>query len=203
MMVVALPETIRVKISSEAAEFLALTPVVGREMPLRELVETMLGLTGKNPARIAELLLRGSFVSGASRLRWTGWAADPEAIASLLATFPDADPGRPFARELCVRAVLKGPSSRIEIERAAASERRLFRRRNFWEVLMDQAEAGGPAYAGYSYKHRADYYSAVMSPAMRELLRAGASAIRYSKLEAQVRNSRVECVELYVERRRE
>jgi hypothetical protein len=95
---VALPETIRVKISSEAAESLSLTPVVVREMPVRELVQAMLGTAGKDQARIHELLLRGSLVSGASRFRWQGWDADREAIASLLQSFPDADPRRPFAR---------------------------------------------------------------------------------------------------------
>ena len=42
------------------------------EMPMRELVEHMLGVTGKDEARVRELLLRGTLVSGASRFRWTG-----------------------------------------------------------------------------------------------------------------------------------
>jgi hypothetical protein len=202
MILVAFPETIRVKISSEAAEYISLTPVVVREMPVRELIDTMLGVTGKDAARIGELLLRGSLVSGASRLRWTGWAADPDAIASVLATFPDADPRRPFERESCVRAVLKGPSAGVEIERAAGSGRRLFRRRSFWDALMDLAEVGAPVYGGYSYKHRADHYSIALTPAAAELLRESAAAIRYSTLQEKVRRACVEMVELYVERRR-
>jgi hypothetical protein len=202
MIPVALPETVRVKISSEAAESIALTPVVLREMPAGELIETMLGVTGKDAVRIVELLLRGSFVSGASRLRWTGWTADPDDVAAVLATFPDADPRRPFDHELCTRAVLKGPSARIEIERAAGSERRFFRRRSFWDALMDLADAGAPAYAGYSYRHRADHYSVTVAPAAASLLRESAGAIRYSALEAQVRRARVESIDLYVERRR-
>jgi len=63
----ALPPIVRVKLSSEAAESISITPVVVREMPVRELVEYMLGVTGKDEARIRELLLRGSLVSGASR----------------------------------------------------------------------------------------------------------------------------------------
>ena len=47
----ALPDRIRVKLSSEAAEGISITPVVAREMPLRELVEYMLGVTGKDAAR--------------------------------------------------------------------------------------------------------------------------------------------------------
>jgi hypothetical protein len=197
---VALPETIRVKISSEAAEYVSLTAVVVREMPVRELIEAMLGVTGKDEARMHELLLRGSFVSGASRFRWQGWDADNEDIAALLATFPDADPQRPFTRELCVRAVLKGKPGHIEITREAGSERRLFRGRSFWDALMDLAETGETQYAGYSYKHRADRYSVALSGPAAELLRECAGAIRYSSLEAQVRRARLESVELYVER---
>ena len=197
----ALPGTIRVKISSEEAGSISLTPVVVREMPVRELVEAMLGATGKDAARIVELLLRGTLVSGASRLRWTGWAAERDAVASLLATFPDADPRRPFERELCVCAVLKGPATRVEIERRAGSERRLSRRRSFWDALMELAEAGVPVYAGYSYRHRADHYSVALTYGAAETLRESAGAIRYSTLEAAVARARVESVELYVERR--
>ena len=46
----ALPATVRVKLSSEAAESISLTPVVVQELPIRELVEHMLGVTGKDVA---------------------------------------------------------------------------------------------------------------------------------------------------------
>src|SRR5205809_6358593 len=98
----ALPDRIRVKLSSEAAESISLTPVVVREMPVRELVEYMLGVTGKDEARVRELLLRGTLVSGASRFRWSGWEADPQSLTALLATFPDAEPMRPFAPDRAV-----------------------------------------------------------------------------------------------------
>ena len=61
----SLPETVRVKLSSEAADYVSLTPVVVQELPLRELVEHMLGITGKDEARVRDLLLRGTLVSGA------------------------------------------------------------------------------------------------------------------------------------------
>src|SRR5437868_13724826 len=104
----ALPDRIRVKLSSEAAEGISITPVVAREMPLRELVEYMLGITGKDEARVRELLLRGTLVSGASRFRWSGWEAEAPAIAELLRTFPAPEPERPFASARCVRAILRG-----------------------------------------------------------------------------------------------
>src|SRR5713101_2256674 len=119
----SLPDTIRVKLSSEAAEYISLTPVVVREMPLRELVEHMIGITGKDEARVRDLLLRGTLVSGASRFRWTGWEADAQAVGSLLATFPDPDPARPFTADRCVRAVLRGGRLPIGIPREIGARR--------------------------------------------------------------------------------
>src|SRR6185369_15429590 len=115
----ALPDRIRVKISSEAADSISITPVIAREMPLRELVEYMLGVTGKDEARVRELLLRGTLVSGASRFRWAGWEADAQDIAELLGTFPDPDPQRPFVPARCVRVILRGGRQAIEIPREA------------------------------------------------------------------------------------
>lgn len=198
----ALPETIRVKISSEAAEFISITPVVVRQMPARELIEAMLGVTGKDAARVREIFRRGSLVEGASRFRWDAIEADPAAIESMLATFPDPDPARPFAPRLCLRAVLKGPNTRIDIPRQAGSERRLFRKRSFWDVLMEFAEGGTPRYLGYSYRDRADHYTLPVEPAESVRLCASAGTIRYSGLEAQVRRARFDSIELYVERPR-
>src|SRR5215470_17639476 len=116
----ALPPTVRVKLSSEAAESITLTPVVVQQLPVRELIEHMLGVTGKDEPRIRELILRGTLVSGASRFRWAGWDAEPEAIREILGTFPDPEPGRAFSAERCVRAILRGGRQAIEIPREAA-----------------------------------------------------------------------------------
>src|SRR6266478_9034471 len=112
-----LPDTIRVKLSSEAAEYVSITPVVVQEMPVRDLVEHMLGITGKDEARVRDLLLRGTLVSGASRFRWTGVEADPESVHAILASFPDPEPARPFAAARCVRVVLRTPRQPIGIPR--------------------------------------------------------------------------------------
>src|ERR1700681_2728498 len=98
-----LPSSVRVKLSSEVAESISITPVVLRDIPVRELIEHMIGITGKDESRLHDLLLRGTLVSGASRFRWTGWDADREAIEQVLATFPDPDPKRPFTAKLCIR----------------------------------------------------------------------------------------------------
>src|SRR5687767_11708830 len=92
----SLPRTIRVKISSEHVESIGLTPVVSRDMPLDELITYLLGVTGKDSARVREILSRGSLVAGASRFRWTAFDSLETDIVACLARFPDPDPSIPF-----------------------------------------------------------------------------------------------------------
>src|SRR5271157_1422160 len=142
----ALPQTIRVKLSSEAAESISLTPVVAQDFPVRELIEHMLGITGKDEARLCELLRRGTLVSGASRFRWAGWETEIEGLREVLETFPDPDPARPFAAERCVRAILRGGRQTVEIPREVGARKGLFQRASFWQLLMEVAGAGSAAY---------------------------------------------------------
>ena len=156
----ALPPTVRVKLSSEAAESISITPVVVQEMPVRELVEYMLGVTGKDEARIRELLLRGSLVSGASRFRWAGWEADLRTIVrELLATFPDPDPSRAFAAARCARAITaRRPPSHRDHARSRRAARVCSSETSFWDALMKVIAGAAPSYAGYSYRERSDRY---------------------------------------------
>lgn len=199
-----LPDTIRVKLSSEAAEYISLTPVVVQEMPVRELVEHMLAITGKDEMRIRDLLLRGALVSGASRFRWTGMDADAGSLRALLATFPDPDPLRPFAAARCVRAVLRGPRQPIGIPREIGARRslrdRFLRRASFWDRLMVIAASGGPGYGGYSYGNRADIYQVALDGPHVQYLREASRLVRYTALEAQIRNAPINSIELYVAR---
>ena len=195
----SLPGAIRVKLSSEAAEGISITPVVVRDMPLRELVEQMLGLTGKDEARVRELLLRGTLVSGASRFRWAGWEAERDPVVELLATFPDPEPERPFAAERCVHAILRGGRQAIEIPRAAGLRKPLFRRGTFWDVLMEVV-AGAAQYQTYSYRDRRDVYSAGLDLAAVERLRGAAGLITYSSLRDRMLGDALVSAELHVER---
>ena len=196
----ALPQTVRVKLSSEVAEAISITPVVLQELPVRELVEHLLGIAGKDESRIREILLRGTLVSGASRFRWAAWDADLESLRELLATFPDADPSRPFAAAGCIRAILRGGRHAIEIPREAAARKSLFQRKTFWDLLMEVVGASGPAYSGYSYRERADRYLRQFTPAETERLRAAAAALRYSALRDQIRSAGFAQAELHVTR---
>ncbi|HTT65984.1 MAG TPA: hypothetical protein VMG35_29240 [Bryobacteraceae bacterium] len=196
----SLPATVRVKLSSEAAEGISITRVVVQDLPLRDLVEHMLGITGKNEERVRELLLRGTLVSGASRFRWTGWEAELDALRELLETFPGDDPARRFQSGRCVRAVLRGGRQAIEIPREAGARKPLLRKASFWDVLMELADAGEIRYVHYSYKDRADCYRFEMPLAAAERLRAASEAVKYSSLREQIRSAGFVWAELYVER---
>jgi hypothetical protein len=196
----ALPQTVRVKLSSEVAEAISITPVVLQELPVRELVEHLLGIAGKDEPRIREMLLRGTVAIGATRFRWAGWDADRESLRELLATFPDADSARPFAAAGCIRATLRGGRHPIEIPREAAARKSLFQRQTFWDLLMEVVGASGPAYSGYSYRDRADRYLREFTPAEAERIRAAASAVRYSTLGDQIRGVGFARAELHATR---
>ena len=195
-----LPQTVRVKLSSEAADAISLTPVVVQELAIRELVEYVLGVTGKDEPRIREILLRGTLVSLASRFRWAGWDADLEGLHDLLATFPDPDPSMPFAVERCRRAVLRGGRQPIEISREAGEKKSLFQRETFWDRLGSVVAATAPRYAGYSYRERADRYTRELAHAETEAIRVAAEIVKFSTLRDQIRSVAFTSVELYAGR---
>jgi hypothetical protein len=196
----ALPPTVRVKLSSEVAEAISLTPVVVQELPLRELVEHMLGVAGKDEIRIHEILLRGTLVSGASRFRWAGWEVDREGLRDLLASFPDPDPSLPFAPERCSRVVLRGGRKPIEIPRDAGLRKSLFQRQTFWDLLMEVVTAASPGYAGYSYRDRADRFTHELAHAEAEAIRTASEKVQFSTLRDQIRTLAFGVAEMYVSR---
>lgn len=195
-----LPETIRVRLSSEEAGAISMTPVLSREMPLRELVELMLDFTGKDPLRVHELLLRGSLVIGASRYRWTGWDADLGELTEMLGVLPSPQPERLFDPDHCVRLILHGPALRLEIAKRSLCERRFLRSRSFWDALMEIASERQLAYAGYSYRERADRYRLDISASLASRLASSASLLRYTRLGEHFRDGTVERIEFLVER---
>jgi hypothetical protein len=196
----ALPQSVRVKLSSEAAGAISITPVVVQELPLRELVEHMLGAAGKDEARIVEMLRRGTLVVGASRFRWEGWEAGREGLREILATFPDADPALPFAASRCLRVVLCGGRQRLELPREALAHKPFWRRTNYWDVLMEVVGAHPPAYGGYSYRDRADRYVRPFEAAEIAALRAAAGAVSFNTLREKIRLVAFSQAELYAAR---
>jgi len=195
-----LPQTIRVKLSSEAAEYVSVTQVVMRDMPVRELVELMLGITGKDETRLCELLLRGTLVSGGSRFRWTGWTVAAEDLREILGTFPDADPTRTFDAGLCSKAVLLGGRRTLEITREAGERKPLLGRLSFWDVLMGVAKESALAYRIYSYREQADCYRAEITWSLAERLRDAARLLRYTQPANEIRLAPPRTIDLFVRR---
>lgn len=196
-----LPGTVRVKLSSEEAGYLSVTPVVVREMPLGELLEMILAGTGKDAARVAGVLGRGTLSRGASRLRWEGLPATQEEVTAALAAFPDPDPARRFAPADCTGVVLRCEEGRVELSRRTASARRLLHRGSFWDSLMAVSLRVPLRYVTYCYRQRADCYLAELTPSAALQLQAQAGELRYSALARQLRQAHLTAVEFYVPRK--
>lgn len=195
----SLPDSIRVRIFSEAVESAGITPVVSQLMVTRDLALTIVAVTGKNPERVREILVRGSFVSGGSRFRWENLLPEPADVEAVLATFPDADPARPFHPALCSAAVLHGLARPMLIEREAGSRKRLFRRESFWDKLMEMATVLAQ-YKTYSYKEQADVYVASLDDAACLKLQQAAKLLTWTSYEQQIRRGTVRSMDLHVPR---
>ncbi len=196
----ALPETIRVKLSSETAEAISITPVVVQDLAVRELVEHMLGVAGKDEPRIREMLLRGTLVSGGSRFRWAGWEVEPESLRAMLASFPDAEPGRPFRPDGCIRAVLRGGRQLVELPREALMQKSWFQRTSFWETFLAVVAEARCDYAGYSYRDRADRYLRELSVSEAARLQQEAARVKFSTLRDRIRSVAFTGAELFAAR---
>jgi hypothetical protein len=194
----AFPDPVRVKLSSEEAGSITLTPVVVQQMPLLELLEYVLSATGKDRVRIGEVLRRGTLVSGATRFRWEGWQAADEELESVLARLPDPEPLRPFDAGRCVRVQLVTPRGRLEIRKDGASRTRMFQKANFWEALMRLAVT--PAYAGYHYREHTDCYRCAPDAATAEKLKAAAELLRDAEARRRIQTLRVDSIEYFTAR---
>ncbi len=176
-----LPETIAVKYTEEEAEYLSMRPLVRQTFRAPELVDMIVQVSGKDPARVQQILRAGTVVFHSFRYWWQGFDPDPAALAEILATYPDADPARPFRAADCTEVILESSGSpprhslRITKESAAKSgplqkiTRALRHQPSFWQILMnfaDEAQAQPrPRYREYSYTRRADLYSIALTPA--------------------------------------
>jgi len=149
---------IRVKLVSEAAEYISVTHVVQRDFDLGELVETMLPVLGKDAERICQILGAGTLSNGEYRYRWDPFEALAEEIEALLGNFPDPEPARAFDPENCFLVRFRRGIETLDLPRENASKRPLFGRQSFWEGLL--ALAGEAVrYSDYSYADRADIFS--------------------------------------------
>jgi hypothetical protein len=198
----AAPDTVRVKLSSEAAGAISLTPVVVREMRFSELLDEIAAVHGKDPERIAATLKRGSLPAGATRFRWQPLELSELELSSVLAALPSDEPMRPFQLERCTQAHFTGPGIRITIPREVAETRRLFRRTSFWSVLPRIAGTAPDAvqYVAYSYRERADIFRVQLSLEQRESIRSALPALRYAALARRIHLAAFDAIEFSVTR---
>ncbi len=201
-----LPASVRVKLSSENAGSVSLTPVVSQEMTLDELMGLMVSIVGKDEARVRELLRRGTVVSEGARYRWTAIEADSESVAAVLTSFPDAKPARVFSAEHCRLIVFRQARGQTEVSRQEGSNRRLLRPRSFWDVVLplmsvpSVTSAEKLRYVRYSYRARADEYESQVSDGDAKSIRDAASYLPSVGKRAALRQSPIRRVTLFCDR---
>jgi hypothetical protein len=188
---VPLPESIPVRYTEEEAGYVTVRPLVRQTFRLHELVDMILSVAGKDMARVRQLLRSGTVVYHFYRYTWAGFDASEAELAAALAEFPDADPARPFSAANCTNAIFEGaganPKRLIDLHRATASSRRLFRGQSFWERLMIIAAEQSPAYQKYSYGHRADLYHLALNAENISRIAEVANRLATAKLRSVLR----------------
>lgn len=179
---------------------MTMSPVRRERLDLKDLVARILGVCGKNPARIATVLARGSLVSGDIRYRWPPLAASQPDLEALLEEFPDHDRRRVFDPPLCRRMTFAGPRGEFAIDRETGLQKRLFRRKSFWEEALGLIGPLSPRCQRYSYSEEADVFSVRLPPdAVRQLRRLG-GLLRYSSLQSQILSLQAPEITLHVPR---
>ena len=71
--------------------------MVRQDLTPQELLGYILPSTGKDAARVREVLRQGMVVRGASRFRWAPLELPAEEVTAALVAFPDPRPDRPLA----------------------------------------------------------------------------------------------------------
>lgn len=175
----SLPATIPVRYAEDEAEYVSLRPIVRQTFQLRELVEMILSVSGKDPARIQKLLAAGSVSYHGFRYWWDGFAADLGELEGLLAGYPGPEPSRVFDVARCSAVIFEAEKfkQKVEVSREQGAAGKWFRRGNFWGVVEELARGAAPAYAGYSYEKRVDLYESAIDGA--EAARLAEAAKRY------------------------
>src|ERR1700738_2969947 len=113
-----LHETIAVRYTEEEAGYVTVRPIVRQTFRLDELLDMILSVSGKDAARIRQILHSGTVVYHFFRYSWTGFDAHEAELSAALTRFPDADPARPFDASQCTVAIFEtaGPHPKHLLE---------------------------------------------------------------------------------------
>jgi len=199
---VTLPGSIPVRYTEEEAEFVSVRPVVRQKFRVEQLVDMVLSVTGKDPARVAQILRSGTLVYNFYRYWWERFEPAAEDLDAILRKFPDPDPSRLFRPEACTAVEMESggerPRALGEIRREEAERRGLFTSRSIWDGLMEAARAQPPVYQTYSYARRADLYVLLLSADTAAGLARSAARLAPRGMRAQLRSleqaARLVCV---------
>lgn len=165
-----------------------------------ELAGKIIGVCGKNSARLATILSRGSLVRGDTRYRWAPVQVSPEDIDRILDQFPDYDPELAFDGARCVRIVFRDGLGEFEITREVGSQKRVLRRKSFWEDAVAVLGRLDLHCERYSYSEEADVFVADLPHETRLRLAQLAPRLRFTTLEARLRSLGSDRVSLYTRR---
>ncbi|MCC6262638.1 MAG: hypothetical protein IT169_03600 [Bryobacterales bacterium] len=152
---------VRIRVSSEDAGAISLSPVQHRETPLVELVTWIVSVTGKDAPRIEEILKRGSFVLGLSRMRWEA-ADDTGCLPEVLDMLPDDWPERPLDEGKIREIEVSAGTRKVAIPGEVARARRWFRAESFLARWLASGVLPQPRYERYDYREQADRFRAVI-----------------------------------------
>ncbi|MBI2817312.1 MAG: hypothetical protein HYX72_10260 [Acidobacteria bacterium] len=124
---------------------------------MTEIMQFLLPVVGRDTARIRQILRAGSIIAGDFRYRWDSLEATEQDLADLLATFPHAEPSRPFDPEHARTVRFRRGYEMLELSRDSASRKALFARQSFWDGLLITFREH-VRYCNYSDADRADVY---------------------------------------------
>src|SRR5579883_3052625 len=116
----ALPDQIPLRYTEDDAGYMSVRPVVKQTFRLHELIDMVVSVAGKDPARVQQIVRSGTVVYHGYRYWWEALSAEISELERLLVTFPDDDPSRPFVPQEATAVLLEmgGGAQRAFAEKA-------------------------------------------------------------------------------------
>jgi hypothetical protein len=158
----ALPDQIPLRYTEDDAGYMSVRPVVKQTFRLHELIDMVVSVAGKDPARVQQIVRSGTVVYHGYRYWWEALSAEISELERLLVTFPDDDPSRPFVPQEATAVLLEmgGGAQRAiaEISQREASQKRLFARQSPWDVILGFASSHPARYEKFDHGRKADLF---------------------------------------------
>jgi hypothetical protein len=184
----SLPEQIPLRYSDDSAGYVGISPVVKQIFRRGELIDMIVSVVGKDPARVQQVLQTGAVVYKSYRYTWDSLTAELSEIEPIVASLPDDDPARIFVPSEASAVLLEsgGGTQRsvIELDRHDASGKKLLGRASPWDLLLKFATNDTPRYEKYSHARHADLFRLTLpyehgQQLLAALLHAAPRALRH------------------------